>query len=244
MTQNRLRLRDLFDHYKKLPHQLAAIQELEELMLSSNATCLDRKNNWYETWAHAVSVKPQKWVITRRQISQVSGHNEALFDDAFMQDLNSLAYATGMLSVTQRRMLVAQTCHETGGYRWMKELGGPDYFARMYNNRSDLGNGPDDGPLYFGAGAIQLTGKFNYQRFSNWLKNQGMSDDRVMAEGANYVADRYPFLSAVCWIQENNWAAVCDKGDIYQSTRVLNGGYNGIDDRIKYYELACKYITE
>jgi len=126
----------------------------------------------------------------------------------------------------------------------MKELGDDDYFTRMYDNRADLGNGPGDGKVFFGGGAIQLTGRYNYQRFSNWLERNGMADDRVMEEGANYVAEQYPFLSAICWIEENNWAAVCESTDVYQVTRVLNGGYNGIDDRLALYKKACDAISE
>ena len=71
-----------------------------------------------------------------------------------------------------------------------------------------------------------------------------MADDRVMQEGAEYVADMYPFLSAVCWIEENNWASVCQGTDVYKVTRVLNGGYNGIEDRLALYKRACEHIKE
>jgi hypothetical protein len=42
-----LSLHDFFNHYKAEPHQIAAIQELQEAM---PAELLDRKASWYETW--------------------------------------------------------------------------------------------------------------------------------------------------------------------------------------------------
>ncbi len=242
MSQNRIRLIDLFKYYKKLGHQTAGIQELEEQILHFCPDCLDRNQEWYQTWSTAVTPKEGKWIITRDQVAEISGWEPFQFDDTFMGDLNMLAFTTGMTSVEQRRHLVSQTAHETGRYRWMKELGDDAYFTRMYDNRSDLGNGTGDGAKFFGAGAIQLTGRYNFQRFSDWLERNGMKDDNVMEQGSNYVAEKYPFLSAVCWIEENNWAEVCEGQDVYQVTRVLNGGYNGIDDRLMLYKRARKAI--
>ncbi len=244
MSTRQIRLLDLFKYYKKLGHQTAGLLELERQILYFCPDCFDREQEWYKTWSTAVAPKEGKWLVDREQVAAVSGWKPNQFDDKFMSDLNKLIYSTGMTSVEQRRHLVSQTAHETGRYRWMKELGDDDYFTRMYDNRKDLGNGPGDGKVFFGGGCIQLTGRYNYQRFSNWLERNGMADDKVMQEGANYVAEQYPFLSAVCWIEENNWAAVCEGTDVYQVTRVLNGGYNGIEDRLALYKKACEYIKQ
>ena len=243
MTMTPIRLLDLFKYYQQKPHQMAALVALEQQLLKADPTAFNRDKDWYQTWIHSVEEKSLKWFVTRREIAQISGHNEALFDDAFMNDLSRLIRATGMTSLNQRRMLIAQTCHETAGYRYMTEIGDRAYFGRMYNNREDLGNGPDDGYRYRGCGVIQLTGKYNFTQFAKWMEGNGMRDDRIM-EGTDYVVTKYPFLCAVCWIEENDWALLCDKGDIYDCTRRLNGGYNGIDDRIYYYKKAEQYISE
>lgn len=243
MTKTPIRLLDLFKYFKSRPHQIAAIGELEAAILKADPLLLNRDQEWYNTWTTSIKEPTTEWLITRRQIAEISGHNEALFDDAFMNDLNRLVRAANMTSLNQRRMLVAQTCHETAGYKYMTEIGDRAYFTRMYDNRSDLGNGVGDGYKYRGCGVIQLTGKYNFSRFSRWMEKSGMKDDRIM-EGTDYVANKYPFLCAICWIEENNWAVLCDRGDIYECTRRLNGGYNGIDDRIYYYEKAKKVITQ
>ena len=65
-----------------------------------------------------------------------------------------------------------------------------------YEGRSDLGNiEPGDGPRYKGAGVLQLTGRYNYQRLAN-----GIGDQKVM-DGVDYVSNTYPFTSACIWIK-------------------------------------------
>ena len=240
MSKKPIRLLDLFKYYKKLGHQTAAIQELEGKINSLDPDLLTRGSDWYETWTSAVAPPPQKWLVTREQVAEISGWKPSDFDDRFMDDLNMLVRVTDMTSLNQRRHLISQTCHETGRYRWLLEIA----TGESYNNRSDLANGPNDGPKFKGAGVIMLTGRANVTRFSNWLERNGMRDDKVLEVGAKYIANTYPFLSAVCWIQENKWDEVCKGEDVYQVTRVLNGGYNGIDDRIKYYNKACEVICE
>ena len=53
MTQNRLRLHDLFRYYKALPHQSAAITELEEAILKLSPAILNREQPWFKTWSQA-----------------------------------------------------------------------------------------------------------------------------------------------------------------------------------------------
>ena len=53
MTQNRLRLHDLFRYYKALPHQSAGITELEEAILKLSPAILNRDQPWFKTWSQA-----------------------------------------------------------------------------------------------------------------------------------------------------------------------------------------------
>lgn len=239
MSSRQIRLLDLFKYYRRLGHQTAAIQELEDEISALDPYILSRDSGWYRTWVAAVEPKPQDWLVTAEQVAAISGWKPQHFDDKFMTDLNMLVRVADMTSVNQRRHLISQTCHETGRYRWMQELAD----GSAYENRGDLGNKhPGDGELYKGGGVIQLTGRYNYQRFSDWLERNGMRDEKVMELGSNYIAETYPFLSAICWIEENKWDEVCKTEDVYQVTRVLNGGYNGLEDRVHYYRKACKII--
>jgi putative chitinase len=85
---------------------------------------------------------------------------------------------------------------------------------------------------------IQLTGRSNYQSFCNY-----MGDARIM-EGCDYVAATYPFSSAGFWWKNNGMSQLIANGaDIYAVTRRVNGGLNGIDDRIAYYQKAQMAIA-
>jgi hypothetical protein len=55
MKTSRVRLIDLFQHYRSgLPHQMAAIIELEQRLLKADPTILNRNQDWYSTWSSAV----------------------------------------------------------------------------------------------------------------------------------------------------------------------------------------------
>ena len=152
-----------------------------------------------------------------------------------LADLNHCLTQFNINTSQRMRHFLAQIAHESGGLRWFKELASGD----AYEGRADLGNTQKgDGRRFKGAGAIQLTGRSNYQAFSNHIK-----DPNVM-QGCDYVAEKYPFTSAGYWWYLNNMNALCDRPDVTVEmvTRRVNGGINGLSDRIKYYELAMDVI--
>ncbi len=108
---------------------------------------------------------------------------------------------------------------------------------RVYANR--MGNGNEksgDGWKYRGRGAIQLTGKTNYEAFSKWV-----GDDSIL-EDPDIVATKYYIDSAMYYFMTNNLFdnisslsyEICKR-----VTKRVNGGYNGLEDRWaqtkKYY---------
>jgi hypothetical protein len=63
MATNKIRLADLFRYYKALPHQLAAITELEQAIDKANPHILGRDQGWFKTWSVAgkQSNFPNSW---------------------------------------------------------------------------------------------------------------------------------------------------------------------------------------
>lgn len=109
---------------------------------------------------------------------------------------------------------------------------------RVYANR--LGNGDEasgDGWKYRGRGLIQLTGKDNYQRFSDWI-----GDDVVTHP--DRVASRYAVECALFFWERNNLNALADADDVNTLTRRINGGYNGLQDRVELTDLAKVVLPE
>lgn len=104
--------------------------------------------------------------------------------------------------------------------------------SRVYADR--MGNGSEgtaDGWKFRGRGYIQLTGKNNYSAFDKFV-----SEDIVTQP--DLVAKKYPLLSAAWFFHKNNLNSTSDKGlnesVITQLTKKINGGTNGLQDRIKY----------
>jgi putative chitinase len=171
--------------------------------------------------------------ITKVQVEAVCGRAIA-YDD--LDDLNSCLERFEITTVARIRHFMAQIAHESGGLQWFKELAS----GWAYEGRQDLGNiHPGDGPKYKGAGALQLTGRYNYQKFADYI-----GDPRVM-EGCSYVASVYPFTCSGFWWHNNKINALVDQGKScrYISYRV-NGRdpANGLQDRLNYYSKACQII--
>ena len=62
-------------------------------------------------------------------------------------------------------------------------------------------------------------------------------------EGVDYVADKRQFTSAGYWWQDTKMNELIDSGaDVYQVTQRINGGQNGTDDRIRYYNICLQQI--
>ena len=105
--------------------------------------------------------------------------------------------------------------------------------SRVYGNR--MGNGDEqsgEGWKFRGRGLIQLTGKYNYERFSTFI-----GEDCV--NNPDLVSTKYSLASAAFFFNSNGLWSICDKGiseDVIKAlTKRINGGYNGLEDRINQF---------
>ena len=162
---------------------------------------------------------------------------------------------------TPRRLahFLGQCAHESGNFKFTSEnlnysVKGlltvfPKYFkqpglaeayarnperiaSRVYADRMGNGSeGTNDGWKFRGRGYIQLTGKNNYSAF-----NKFVNEDIIL--NPELVAKKYPLLSAAWFFHTNKLNNISDKGIsdnvITQLTKRINGGTNGLEDRIKY----------
>lgn len=101
---------------------------------------------------------------------------------------------------------------------------------RVYANR--MGNGDEasgDGFTFRGRGALQLTGKSNYQEFANYVNRPDVMTN------PDLVAGELCFESALWFFDKNKLWAICDQGitdaAILQLTKRINGGTHGLEDR-------------
>jgi putative chitinase len=114
--------------------------------------------------------------------------------------------------------------------------------SRVYGNR--MGNGDEttlEGFKYRGRGYIQLTGKSNYVNFTKFI-----GEDCV--KNPDLVATKYPLASAAYFFDSNGLWSICDKGIsddvVKQLTKRINGGYLGLEDRIKHFKQYYSIIKD
>jgi len=53
MTENKIRLLDLFKYFRHMPHQMAAVSELEAAINKVNPHILGRDQGWFKTWSQS-----------------------------------------------------------------------------------------------------------------------------------------------------------------------------------------------
>jgi len=62
--------------------------------------------------------------------------------------------------------------HETGKFRWLREIWGPTPAQKRYEGRADLGNSvAGDGKKFMGRGFVHITGRRNY---TDWARRLGL----------------------------------------------------------------------
>ena len=133
---------------------------------------------------------------------------------------------------------LAQIGHESGSLVYVKELGGPSYFAK-YDGRKDLGNTqPGDGAKFCGRGLIQVTGRANYRPASQVL----FGDERLLFSPELLEKPEWAAKSAVWFWSTRNLNELADADRFTDLTKKINGGTNGIEDRKARYRLALSVI--
>lgn len=138
---------------------------------------------------------------------------------------------------------LAQIGHESGQLRYVKELGGDRYLSR-YDTGSlarRLGNTPQadgDGQLYCGRGLIQITGRNSYQACSRAL----FGDERLLAQPQLLEQPRWACESAAWFWHSRGLNALADRGEFNRITRLINGGLNGLDDRLALWARAREVL--
>ena len=197
--------------------------------------------------------------LTKELLSKLIRNNPNI--DGWYNALSKLLPDYEINTAQRMAAFFAQCSHESAGFTALKEnlnyraetlskvwpskfpadvatqyAGQPEKIAnRAYAGR--MGNGDEasgDGWKYCGRGLIQLTGHDNYQSFADSIETpiEQIPDYLQTFEGA---------AQSACWFWEtNNLNKLADSGDIKTMTKVINGGYIGLDDRIAHYEHALK----
>lgn len=134
---------------------------------------------------------------------------------------------------------LAQVGHESGELRYVRELGSDQYLSKYDTGTlaARLGNTPEadgDGQKYRGRGLIQITGRRNYLACSQAL----FGDDRLLGQPQLLEQPQWACESAAWFWQSNGLNELADKDQFTTITRRINGGLNGLEDRLQVWARA------
>lgn len=147
--------------------------------------------------------------------------------DATMRefDINTPARQASFLS---------QVGHESGQLRYVRELAS----GAAYEGRKDLGNTqPGDGERYRGRGLIQITGRANYTAAM-------MALDVDIVEHPELLETPVLACRSAGWFWKTHGLnELADAGDQVKVTKRINGGTNGLADRLALFEVAKRVLA-
>lgn len=167
-------------------------------------------------------------MINAQQLSAGLGVNLARVLP-WVEPINNAMTEFGITTSAQVSAFIAQIGHESGRLQFVREIWNPKQcpWQAKYEGRADLGNNQaGDGKRYMGRGLIQITGRHNYQECGDALGVDFVAHPELL-EVPTYAA-----RSAAWFWVSHGCNAVADAGNFRAVTRIINGGYNGYDDRL------------
>lgn len=177
-------------------------------------------------------------LITQQQLLQILP-NAGRQAGVFVSALNA-AMANRKIDTPKRKAaFLAQVGHESGQLQYVRELGGDQYLSKYDTGplAGKLGNtaaADGDGQRYRGRGLIQITGHDNYLRCSLAL----FGDERLLRTPELLELPQWAAASAAWYWSVNGLNALADQEKFNTITRRINGGLNGLADRLELWGRA------
>ena len=193
--------------------------------------------------------------MTQEQLQHASGATSANAA-RFLPYVIQTCEKYGIDTPIKQLCFLAQVGHESGGLFYTEELAS----GAAYEGRADLGNTQQgDGVRFKGRGLIQITGRANYTAIGHDLGEDFISQPTLLggknapvctaeqlqnaAMSAGWFWDR-THLNAIA--AQMNINEPIDTGNnlvfFKQITKKINGGYNGLQDRISRCVAGAPYF--
>ena len=152
----------------------------------------------------------------------------------FLPALNASMVEFGINTPARQASFLAQLAHESGQLVYVRELAS----GAAYEGRKDLGNTqPGDGSRFRGRGLIQVTGRTNYAACGKALGLDLLTQPALLEQTVNACR------SAGWFWQSRGLNALADAGDQVAVTKRINGGTNGLAERLAYFKVAQKVLA-
>jgi len=152
----------------------------------------------------------------------------------YLPYLNQYLKEYGIITKQRLCCYLAQIGHESGHLNYSEEIAS----GKTYEGRKDLGNTEiGDGERFKGRGLIQITGRSNYNRLSNYFGVDFIQEPELLE------SPEFAVKSSLWFWKINKLNNICDLGNFELLTRRINGGLNGLKDRKEIFDRCQKYIN-
>lgn len=177
-------------------------------------------------------ISPTVSIITSNNSKRkVSNSNESIWNEVW----NEYGSKLGLKDEKAYLHLLGQIKHESDNFKYMEEIAD----GSAYEGRRDLGNTKKgDGKRYKGRGPIQVTGRSNYEKiYKEFFIPNGLGQYDIVKNPEIANDPRIGSLLSLGWLAttDNGRRAIAESNNynISALTRAINGGQNGIEDRIR-----------
>lgn len=196
-------------------------------------------------------------MLTKNQLSEIG------IEAKWLDPLNNAFIKYHITDLNEKSMFLAQTAHESNDYKRLEEsfnyspkrlfevfrkrVGTLENAKKLCNEGAKsiadfvyggrLGNSQDEGYKYRGRGIIQLTGKNNYEYYGKKLNIDLVNNPHLAKEPDTAIE-----IALLFW-QEKGCGLYAKMGDVKTVTKLINGGYNGLDDRQKRFDSILKILN-
>ena len=163
----------------------------------------------------------------------------------FVSALNS-AMASHCIDTPKRvAAFLAQIGHESGQLQYVRELGNNQYLSKYDTGTLALrlGNTPEaDGEPSLSAGMlrVEITGRSNYRQCSVGL----FGDERLLSLPELLEQPQWAAESAAWFWEQNGLNELADRDQFNTITRRINGGLNGLQDRLEIWARARAVLCQ
>ena len=203
--------------------------------------------------------------ITKEQFKRLAPRCKDSFAETMAEYLPEILEKYEINNELRFAHFISQAGHESGGFtvfaenlnysadslhkvfpKYFKDVDASNYARqpekianRVYCNR--MGNGDEasgDGWRFRGRGAIQLTGKNNYNSFAT-------DNDISIEEAIEHFSTEEGAMESAAWFwHKNGLNKLADEDDVVAVTKRVNGGTIGLEDRKKHLEAAKALVGE
>lgn len=200
-------------------------------------------------------------MITQEQLDKLK------IDAKWLVPLNETFFKYTISTINQQAAFIGQCMHESSGFKtleenlhysanalmrvWGSRFPDSDTAEKYANNPEKIANKvyagrmgnmeEGDGWKYRGRGLIGITGRENYL-------NVGLGIGQDLLTNPDLLLDpKWACMSAGWFWNKKNLNSLCDPlsdENIKEQTRRINGGFNGLDDRIAKIRTAVLVLSQ